>query len=300
MPRYRLLIEYDGGPYQGWQAQPHAPSVQGALEAAFLAFSGERVSVRGAGRTDAGVHAAGQVAHVDLTRDVPPARLREAVNAHLRPQPVAVLEAARAAPDFDARFSARRRVYRYLVLDRRAPPALRLGRVWHVVKPLDEAAMHRAAQALVGRHDFTSFRNADCQAKSPVRTLDRLAVSRVGGEVAIDAEARSFLHNQVRSMVGCLKRVGEGVWAEERVAEALAARNRAACAAVAPPQGLYLMRVDYPPSDAGERDGGASEQQAQEEIERDHAGGGGGRRAERSARDDVAVAQDDGEHDDVE
>jgi tRNA pseudouridine38-40 synthase len=245
MPRFCVTIEYDGTPFSGWQIQANGPSVQAALTAAILAFSGESVHVQGAGRTDAGVHARGQVAHFDLTRDWPPEVVREAINAHLRPAPIAILSAELAEPMFDARRSARRRRYRYRILNRRAPPTLEVDRVWHVIRPLDVEAMHTGAQHLVGRHDFTTFRAAHCQAKSPVRTLDRLEVGRDGEEVVIEAEARSFLHNQVRSMVGSLKCVGEGRWASERMAEALAARSRSACGAMAPPQGLYLMAVDY-------------------------------------------------------
>jgi tRNA pseudouridine38-40 synthase len=245
MPRYRLTIEYDGGPFQGWQAQADAPTVQGVLESAVFAFSGERTSVRGAGRTDAGVHSEGQVAHFDLVKPWPCDTIRDAVNAHLRPHPVAILAAERAPDGFDARFSAIRRSYRYVILNRRAPPALDAGRAWHVAAPLDAEAMHRAGQALVGQHDFTTFRNAGCQAKSPVRTLEKLDVSREGERVFVRAEARAFLHNQVRSMVGSLKRVGEGAWPEGRIGEVLQARSRALCGALAPAHGLTLVRVDY-------------------------------------------------------
>ncbi len=199
----------------------------------------------GAGRTDAGVHALGQVAHFDLVKEFAPDKVRDALNHFLRPAPVAVLEAAVAAPDFHARFSAAARRYLYRILCRRSPPTLERGRVWHVVRDLDAEAMHGAAQALVGQHDFTTFRAAECQAKSPVRTLDRLDVARVGDEVHINAAARSFLHNQVRSIVGSLKLVGEGKWSRRDLAAALAARDRAECGPVAPPDGLYLLRVDY-------------------------------------------------------
>lgn len=245
MPRYRLLIEYDGGPFVGWQRQANGPSVQQALEDAMFAFRGERAGVFGAGRTDAGVHALGQSAHVDLTRSAPPATIRDAVNFHLRPSPVAVREAEAAPDDFHARFSATGRRYLYRILSRSAPPVLERGRIWHVRQPLDAAAMVEAAQALVGRHDFTTFRAAECQAASPIKTLDLLDIEQAGDEIRIHAEARSFLHRQVRSMVGTLKLVGEGRWPPHRVAEALAARDRAACGPVAPPEGLYLAAVRY-------------------------------------------------------
>lgn len=245
MPRYRLLIEYDGGPFQGWQAQANGPSVQAALEAAVLAFSGEAVTVTGAGRTDTGVHATGQVAHLDLARERPAGTVRDAVNAHLVPQPVTVLQAALAPDDFHARFSAVGRRYWFRILDRRAPPALDRARVWHLRKALDVEAMVEAAAALVGRHDFTTFRDAACQANSPVRTLDALGVTRVGEEVRLEFAARSFLHRQVRSITGTLAEVGAGRWTLEDVRRALAARDRAACGPVAPPDGLYLTEVRY-------------------------------------------------------
>jgi tRNA pseudouridine38-40 synthase len=245
MPRYKLTIEYDGGPFVGWQRQENGRSIQQAIEEAILAFSGETVVVKGAGRTDAGVHALGQVAHIDLGRAWPTDTIRDALNAHLRPAPVVVLSAEAAAPDFDARFSAVRRHYLYRISDRRVPPAIERGRVWWVSVPLDADLMHQAAQALVGRHDFTTFRSAECQAKSPVKTLDRLTVSRESSEVVLRASARSFLHNQVRSMVGTLKKVGEGKWQVDAVAEALAARDRSRSGPVAPPDGLYLAAVDY-------------------------------------------------------
>jgi len=246
VPRYKLTIEYDGGRFVGWQRQANGRSVQEALEQAVHAFAGETVTVKGAGRTDAGVHALGQVAHIDLARDWPADTVRDALNAHLRPDPVAVLAAEAAAGDFDARFSAVKRHYLYRINDRRAPLALDAGRAWWVRSHLDAEAMHAAAQALVGRHDFTTFRAAECQAKSPVKTLDRLDVTREGDEIAVRASARSFLHNQVRSMVGTLKRVGEGKWPVEAVAAALEARDRDRCGPVAPAGGLYLVRVDYP------------------------------------------------------
>jgi tRNA pseudouridine38-40 synthase len=245
MPRYKLIIEYDGGPFVGWQVQDNGPSVQGAIIAAIEAFSGEKVMVQGAGRTDTGVHALGQVAHFDLAFDREPDTVRDALNAHLRPRPVAVLTAERAAPDFDARRSAVRRHYRYRIVNRRSDLALGRGRAWRVSRPLDAGAMHAAAQRLVGHHDFTTFRSTECQAKSPLRTLDRLDVARTGEEIVVTAVARSFLHNQVRSMVGSLVQVGEGRWSADDLALALEARDRAACGPVAPAEGLYLVQVDY-------------------------------------------------------
>lgn len=245
MARFKLTIEYDGTPYVGWQRQSNGASVQGALEAAILAMTGETVTLRGAGRTDAGVHATGQVAHVDLTKDWRPAVVRDGLNAHLVEESVVVLAAERVADDFDSRFSARGRHYIYRILDRRPPPALDRRRVWHRREPLDVEAMNAGARHLLGHHDFTTFRSANCQSKSPMKTLDRLEARRVGDLIEVRADARSFLHNQVRSMVGTLERVGLGAWPPERVAEALAARDRAACAAVAPPWGLYLVGVDY-------------------------------------------------------
>jgi tRNA pseudouridine38-40 synthase len=245
MPRYRLTLEYDGGPFAGWQRQENGPSVQGALEDAIQKLSGERVTVAGAGRTDAGVHARGQVAHFDLTKEFAAETVRDALNAHLRPQPVAVLDAAIAAPDFHARFSASARHYEYRILCRRAPPALDRGHVWHVARALDVNAMRAGAEALIGQHDFTTFRAAECQAKSPVKTLDRFDVMAQGEEIVVAARARSFLHHQVRSMVGTLRLVGEAKWRPADVARALQARDRAACGPVAPAEGLTLLRVDY-------------------------------------------------------
>ena len=245
MPRYKLVIEYDGGPFVGWQVQGSGPSVQGLIMAAVEAFCGERVKVMGAGRTDAGVHALGQVAHLDLAKDWDADTVRDAVTAHLRPQPVVVLAAEWVADTFDARFSATKRHYLYRIVNRRADLALERGRAWRLPRPLDDTAMHAAAQRLVGRHDFTTFRHADCQAKSPVKTLDRLDVERGGEEIRISAAARSFLHTQVRSMAGALVAVGEGRWSADDLSGALAARDRTACAMVAPPEGLYLVRVDY-------------------------------------------------------
>ncbi|HTQ14649.1 MAG TPA: tRNA pseudouridine(38-40) synthase TruA [Rhizomicrobium sp.] len=245
MPRYRLTVEYDGAGFVGWQRQDNGPSVQGALEEAIFRLSSETVTVTSAGRTDAGVHAMGQVAHFDLDKSYAAEKVRDALNHYLRPARVAVLEAHEAAPDFHARFLATARHYLYRIVCRRAPLALDAGRAWHVVKDLDAEAMHQAAQALVGRHDFTTFRAAECQANSPIKTLDRLDVRRAGGEMHIEASARSFLHHQVRSMVGSLKLVGEGKWRPRDLADALAAKDRAACGPVAPPGGLYLVKVDY-------------------------------------------------------
>ncbi len=245
MPRYKLTIEYDGGPFVGWQRQENGLSVQQALEEAIAAFSGETVIVKGAGRTDSGVHALGQVAHIDLARERSADVVRDATNANLRPHPISVVAAEAVSGEFDARFSAVKRHYLYRIQQRRAAPALDRGRVWWIAQPLDVAAMHAAAQALVGKHDFTTFRSAQCQAKSPVKTLDRLDVSREGDEVVIRASARSFLHNQVRSMVGTIRKVGDGSWPPEAVGEALAARDRARSGPVAPADGLYLVAVDY-------------------------------------------------------
>jgi tRNA pseudouridine38-40 synthase len=245
VPRYQLILEYDGTPFVGWQMQDNGPSVQGRLAQAIKAFSGEDTIPRGAGRTDAGVHACGQVAHFDLAKDWTAAKVRDALNAQLRPDPISVLACARAPDDFDARFSATARHYLYRIVTRRSPLALDRNRAWHVVHALDAAAMHQAAQVLVGHHDFTTFRSAECQAASPVKTLDQLAVTQAGEEIGIEASARSFLHNQVRSMVGSLKLVGEGKWAAADLEQALAARDRAACGPVAPACGLYLAKVDY-------------------------------------------------------
>jgi tRNA pseudouridine38-40 synthase len=245
MPRYKLVIEYDGAPFVGWQVQDNGVSVQGVLTDAIAAFCGETVAVLGAGRTDAGVHARGQVAHIDLAKEWDTDTVRDAVNAHLRPHPVAVLSAEIVPADFDARFSATKRHYRYRIVNRRADLALDRRRAWKIARPLDAAAMHDAAQRLVGRHDFTTFRAAECQAKSPVKTLERLEVERHGEDIRVHASARSFLHTQVRSMVGSLALVGEGRWSADDLARALAAQDRAACGPVAPPDGLCLIRVDY-------------------------------------------------------
>lgn len=246
MTRYRITVEYDGGGYVGWQRQESGPSVQAALEDAVFGFCGEKARVCGAGRTDAGVHALGQVAHVDISRPVAADTVRDAINAHLRRQPIAVLDAWEVGGDFDARTSARRRAYLYRILNRRAPPAVERGRVWHVRASLDAAAMQAAGQRLVGRHDFTTFRAAMCQARSPVKTLDRIAVERAGDEIRFHVEARSFLHRQVRNMVGTLERVGAGKWTADDVSAALAARDRSAGGPTAPAAGLYLVSVHYP------------------------------------------------------
>lgn len=246
MTRWKLILEYDGGGFVGWQRQKNGLSVQEALETAVMRFCGERVRVYGAGRTDAGVHALAQVAHVDIARAASARTVRDALNAHLRPHPVAVLAVEKAPEGFHARTSARARHYLYRIVNRRAPLALMRGRAWHVATPLDAGAMHAAAQCLVGRHDFTSFRASLCQARSPVKTLDALDVVRAGEEIRVHARARSFLHHQVRNMVGTLKLVGEGRWTADDVAAALAARRRAAAGPCAPAEGLYLVAVDYP------------------------------------------------------
>ena len=245
MPRYRLTVEYDGAPFVGWQRQDNGPSVQGALEAAGEALSGAPAPVAGAGRTDSGVHALAMTAHIDLARPFPAHTVREALNAHLRPAPVSVLAAAAAPEGFHARFSCAGRRYLYRILDRRAPPALEAGRVWHMPVRLDAAAMGAAAARLLGRHDFTTFRSAHCQADSPIRTLDRLEVERLGDEIRLHVAARSFLHNQVRSFAGTLERVGAGRSRPDDVAAALEARDRAACGPVAPAHGLYFAEAFY-------------------------------------------------------
>jgi tRNA pseudouridine38-40 synthase len=259
MPRYRLTLEYDGGALVGWQRQRNGLSVQEVLETAVERYCGSAVTVHGAGRTDAGVHALGQVAHLDLPRAADPDVIRNALNFHMKPHAVAVLEAAPASERFDARRSARARHYRYRILNRRAPAVVDRGRVWHVGAPLDAAAMHEAAQLLVGRHDFSSFRDTLCQAKSPVKTLDRLDVTRLGDEIEIAARARSFLHHQVRNMVGTLKLVGAGKWQVADVARALAARDRRAGGPTAPPEGLYLVAVLYDEARSGEAASGHAE-----------------------------------------
>jgi len=245
MPRYALTIEYDGGPFVGWQRQANGMSVQQRLEEAVFAINGVFCVVHGAGRTDAGVHALGQVAHVDLKRVWCEDRLRDAINAHLLPSPIAVLSARPVGEDFEARFSARARHYRYVIDNRRAPLTLQVGRAWHVKRPLDADVMHEAAQTLIGKFDFTTFRASECQAKSPVRTLDRLDVRRSGEIIEIRASAQSFLHNQVRSLAGSLEHVGSGRWRVGDLRMALEARDRSRCGQVAPPHGLYLVAVDY-------------------------------------------------------
>ena len=246
MPRYRLTLEYDGGPFVGWQRQANGLAVQQVVEDACAAICGVPVRITGAGRTDAGVHALGQVAHVDLARSWRPEVLRDALNAHMRPYPVAVLQAADVAETFDARFSATARHYRYRIANRRMPLTLDAGRVWLVKRPLDVDAMAEAAAVLRGRHDFTTFRAAECQADSPVRTLDTFDLVCAGEEIHVRAKARSFLHHQVRSMVGSLERVGAGRWTRADLAAALQARDRARCGPVAPACGLYFVGVDYP------------------------------------------------------
>ncbi|MCE8520287.1 tRNA pseudouridine(38-40) synthase TruA [Ruegeria pomeroyi] len=250
MPRYALKVEYLGAPFAGWQRQKDLPSVQGAIEAALARLEPGPHTIAAAGRTDAGVHGLGQVAHCDLTRDWDPFRLSEALNWHLKPQPVAITAAARVAEDWHARFSATERQYLFRLLMRRAPATHDAGLVWQVGHRLDARAMQAAADLLLGRHDFTTFRSSICQAASPVKTLDELRVEEVqsfsGAEIRFHVRARSFLHNQVRSFVGTLERVGAGAWAPEDVRRALEARDRAACGPVCPPQGLYLARVGYP------------------------------------------------------
>ena len=246
MTRWRLTIEYDGGPFMGWQRQDHGPSVQQTLEEALERMTGERAAFTAAGRTDAGVHALAMPAHVDMAKELTPHRLREGLNALVRPQPVSVLDVEQVAEDWHARFSCTGRRYLYRILNRRAPPALDRGRVWHVAVPLDVEAMQAGAAMLVGRHDFTTFRSVHCQSDSPVKTLDRLEVKRLGEEIQIEAAARSFLHHQVRSMVGCLGLVGRGQWAPEDIGKALEAKDRAALGLNAPPQGLYFAGASYP------------------------------------------------------
>jgi tRNA pseudouridine38-40 synthase len=253
MPRYRITLEYDGTPFVGWQVQAEGASVQGELTKAIARFSGEQVRVRGAGRTDAGVHALGQVAHFDLTRTWEPFTVREALNFHLKPRPIVALDCATVGEDFDARFSATGRHYLYRILNRPARPAIDRNRVWWLPIRLNPAAMREAAKVFVGRHDFTTFRAAGCQAKSPLRTLDRLEVTTAGDEIHIAASARSFLHSQVRSMVGSLKLVGEGKWSVDDLKRALEARDRTACGPVAPAAGLYLVKVDYGDGVPGDR-----------------------------------------------
>jgi tRNA pseudouridine38-40 synthase len=243
--RWRLTVEYDGGPFMGWQRQNHGPSVQQTLEEALERMTGERAAFTAAGRTDAGVHALAMPVHVDVAKPLTPYRLREGLNALVRPQPVSVLDVEQVADDWHARFSCVGRRYLYRILNRRAPPALNRGRVWHIAVPLDVEAMQQGAAMLVGRHDFTTFRSAQCQSDSPVKTLDRLEVRREGEEIHVEAAARSFLHHQVRSMVGCLALVGRGQWTPHDMRKALEARDRAALGLNAPPHGLYFVGAEY-------------------------------------------------------
>ena len=246
MTRWRLTIEYDGGPFMGWQRQDHGPSVQQRLEEALERMTGEQAQILAAGRTDAGVHALAMSAHVDVGKELTPHRLREGLNALVRPDPVSILAVQPVADDWHARFSCTGRRYLYRILNRRAPPALLRGKVWHLPMPLDVAAMRVGAAQLVGRHDFTTFRSAHCQSDSPVKTLDELEVTRLGEEIHVTAAARSFLHHQVRSMVGCLALVGRGQWQADDIGEALAARDRTALGFNAPPDGLYFVEATYP------------------------------------------------------
>jgi tRNA pseudouridine38-40 synthase len=243
--RWRLTIEYDGGPFMGWQRQEHGPSVQQTLEEALKRMAGEQAAFTAAGRTDAGVHALAMSAHVDVTKPLTPHRLREGLNALVRPRPISVIEVAEVADDWHARFSCVGRRYLYRILNRRAPPALDAGKVWHIAVPLDVEAMGEGAAHLVGRHDFTTFRSAQCQSDSPVKTLDSLEVTKVGDEIHVAAAARSFLHHQVRSMVGCLGLVGRGQWKPGDMLKALEARDRAALGLNAPPHGLYFVQALY-------------------------------------------------------
>jgi tRNA pseudouridine38-40 synthase len=246
MPRYKLIVEYDGTPYAGWQHQAKHRSVQQAIEEAILAFSGETIRIRAAGRTDAGVHASHQVIDLDLTRDWKTDTVRDAINAYLKPEPVAILSAEQVAPEFSARMDAIKRHYCYRILNRRPQPALERNRVWHIVWPLDADIMHHEAQTLLGKHDFTTFRAAECQASGPLRTLDRLDVMRVGEEIHIYASARSFLHHQVRSITGSLMMAGSGRWLKGELKAALDAKDRSRCGPMAPAAGLSLIGVDYP------------------------------------------------------
>ncbi len=245
MPKFKLTIEYDGGPFVGWQRQSNGPSVQEALEKAVERFCGEQVRIKGAGRTDAGVHALGQVAELDLERATDADEVRDAINFHLKPDPIAVLFAESVSDDFSARFDARERHYLYRFIDRRPPLTVLKGRAWHVPKKLDATAMDEAAQALVGQHDFTTFRTSVCQARSPIKTINEISLTRGGDEISMVVRAPSFLHSQVRSFAGTLKLVGEGKWHQSDVAKVLEAKDRSACGAIAPPHGLYLVQVDY-------------------------------------------------------
>jgi tRNA pseudouridine38-40 synthase len=254
VPRYKITVEYDGGPFVGWQRQDTGPSIQAALEDAVFTFSGQRVLVQGAGRTDSGVHALGQVAHFDIGTEKRLEEVRGALNFHLKPNPIVVLLAELAPDGFHARFSATYRRYRYRILNRRTPPAIERGHVWHVPVPLDVGAMQAGASVLVGHHDFNSFRSANCQAKSSFKTLEELSVRRCGEEIHLDVGSRSFLHNQVRILVGTLQLVGRGQWSKADVEEALAARDRTRAGPTAPPLGLCLTEVRYDPRSAGEAD----------------------------------------------
>ena len=246
MTRWRLTVEYDGGPFVGWQRQAYGDSVQGTLEQAIGQMTGERVTIHGAGRTDAGVHALAMEAHVDIAKRLTKHRLREGINALVRPAPVSVTAVAEVADDWHARFSCTGRRYLYRILNRRAPPALSRGKVWHIGEPLDPGAMAEGAANLIGTHDFTTFRSVHCQSASPVKSLDALTVERVGEEIHVAAAARSFLHHQVRSMVGCLALVGRGRWAPADIRAALEARDRTALGMNAPPEGLYFVAASYP------------------------------------------------------
>jgi tRNA pseudouridine38-40 synthase len=250
MPRYKLTLEYDGAPFVGWQRQDNGLSVQEAIETALEALGGERVTIRGAGRTDTGVHALGQVAHASLVKDWRGDVLRDGLNAHMRPLPVAILTAERVPDNFDARFSAVQRHYLYKIVNRRSPLTVERGRAWLVKRKLDSEAMQEAARVLLGSHDFSTFRASQCQAENPVRTLERLDVARNGEDIHIWASARSFLHSQVRSIVGSLEHVGSGKWSVADMRAALEARDRRRCGVVAPPEGLYLAGVDYAPPPA--------------------------------------------------
>jgi tRNA pseudouridine38-40 synthase len=246
MTRFALTLEFDGGPFMGLQRQDHGPTVQQCVEEAVHAITGERVTMHSAGRTDSGVHALAMRSHVDIAKDFDPFRLMQALNAVLRPNPIAVTACAVKPGDWHARFSCTGRAYEYRIVNRRAPLTLEKGRAWHIARPINAEAMHRAAQALVGLHDFTTFRSAHCQARDPLKTLDRLDVRREGDHLIVEAAARSFLHHQVRSMVGTLSLVGQGQWREEQVADALAAKDRSALGLNAPPEGLYFVRAVYP------------------------------------------------------
>jgi tRNA pseudouridine38-40 synthase len=245
MTRFRLTVEFDGRPFMGWQRQAHGPSVQQSIEEAVLSITGDEVVLHAAGRTDAGVHARAMAAHIDLDRRITPFRLMEALNARLRPHPIAILACEMVADDWHARFSCIGRRYIYRIVNRRAPLTFEAGLAWRVAVPLDADAMHEAAQRLVGRHDFTTFRSAQCQSQSPVKTLDRLDVRRIGDAIEVEAAARSFLHHQVRSMVGCLALVGRGKWSADDLAAALAAADRSRLGLNAPPDGLYFVEARY-------------------------------------------------------